>query len=125
MKIRAALVFIGVVAWLVLRTPRKKPRARTPQARALLASERSAAIKAACKHVPFEPVSGSIPYAEVCQGGIDGCGREHADVYIMCARCYGTYIVCRIHLPEREAERTLIAENKQLCEKLSHFMEGI
>lgn len=108
MKIRAAIVFIGVVAWLVLRTPRKK---------------KSKASQVGCKHVPWKPPSDNLPHAEVVPIAIGG--SECADVKITCAKCYCTYTVCRIDLPAREAERRLIAENRRLLEKLSHFMEGI
>lgn len=57
-------------------------------------------------------------YLDVKPCGIDGIRREHALVKTDCRRCGRQFTVGKIHLPQREAEKDLLCENKRLKELL-------
>lgn len=52
---------------------------------------------------PGEKYMKVIPYA------IDASGREYANITTDCPRCGENYTVGKIHLPQRTAERELLA----------------
>lgn len=67
---------------------------------------------------------GSSKYLTVEPCGIDGIRREHANLKTECRRCGKMFIVGKIHLPQREAEKDVVAENARL-KKLMKVGEGI
>lgn len=51
-------------------------------------------------HKPVKGWCGGPPYAELRRTAVDGIDREHAFLYVECARCGEEFNICNVHLPK-------------------------